>query len=140
VVLAVLLGAGPLTAAPDEETIDALVRRAMSTWRVPGVAVAVVQDDRVVYLRGHGVREAGKDDPVTPDTLFPLGSCTKAFTTTALAVLAGEGKLDWDDPVRRHVPFFRLSDPAADGKVTLRDLVSHRTGVDTHDLLWYHAP
>jgi CubicO group peptidase (beta-lactamase class C family) len=94
----------------------------------------------VIYLKGHGVKELDKKDPVTPDTVFPLASCTKAFTTTAMAMLVDEGKVRWDDPVRKHVEFFHLSDPSADALVNLRDLVSHRTGVGTHELLWYRSP
>ena len=102
-----------------------------------------MRDDAVVYLKGHGLshlREIGGNDKVTPDTVFPLASCSKAFTTTAMALLVDEGKMAWDDPVRRHVPFFRLSDPLADHAVTLRDLLCHRTGLRGHDLLWYRAP
>src|SRR5262249_31284615 len=95
---------------------------------------------RVIIARGYGVKQLGKKEPVTGDTLFPLASCTKAFTTTAMAMLVDEGKLAWDDPVRKHVPFFRLADPLADAKVTLRDLLCHRTGVASHDLLCYRAP
>ena len=104
------------------------------------MAVAVVRGDEVVYLKGFGVRELGGNDPVTPDTLFPLASCTKAFTSTAMAMLVDEGKMDWDDPVRKHVDFFHLSDPLADEEVTLRDLVSHRTGLSPNNFLWYHSP
>jgi CubicO group peptidase (beta-lactamase class C family) len=124
----------------DSAAIDRTVQEAMRYWQVPGVAVAIVRDDAVIYLKGFGVKEIGKKDPVTPDTLFPLASCTKAFTTTAMAILVDEGKMGWDDPVRRHVDFFHLSDPSADALVTLRDLVSHRTGVGSHELLWYRSP
>jgi CubicO group peptidase (beta-lactamase class C family) len=120
--------------------VDAVVRGSLRAWGVPGVAVAIVRDGEVVYLKGHGVKDIRANDPVTPDTLFPIASCTKGFTTTALAMLADEGKLAWDDPVRKHVPFFRLGDPLADQAVTLRDLVCHRTGLAGHDLLWYHSP
>jgi CubicO group peptidase (beta-lactamase class C family) len=80
------------------------------------------------------------DDPVTPDTLFPIGSCTKAFTTTAMAILVDEGKMAWDDHVRKHLSYFHLSDPLADHDVRLRDLVCHRTGLAANDLLWYRSP
>jgi CubicO group peptidase (beta-lactamase class C family) len=126
--------------AADSATIDRIVEEALGFWQVPGVAVAIVRDDKVICLKGFGVREIGKDDPVSPETLFPLASCTKAFTTTAMAVLVDEGKMSWDDPVRKHVEFFHLSDPSADALVTLRDLVSHRTGVGSHELLWYRSP
>jgi CubicO group peptidase (beta-lactamase class C family) len=124
----------------DPRAVDALAKHALQTWHVPGVAVAIVRDGEVVYLKGHGVRDVATGEPVTPDTVFPLASCTKAFTTAALAVLVDEGKLGWDDPVRRHLPSFRLGDPLADRDVRIRDLLCHRTGLRGHDLLWYRAP
>jgi CubicO group peptidase (beta-lactamase class C family) len=125
---------------PDLADLDAVVAEALRSWQCPGMAVAVVRGDEVVYLKGHGVREKGRRDPVTPDTVFGIGSLTKAFTATALAQLVDDGKANWDDPVRKHVPFFRLSDPLADRDVTLRDLLCHRTGLPRRDLLWYRAP
>jgi CubicO group peptidase (beta-lactamase class C family) len=130
----------PAYAALDEGKMDALVRDAQKAFDAPGVAVAIVRDGEVVYLKGFGLKDIGKKDPVTPDTLFPLGSCTKAFTTTAMAMLVDDGKMAWDDPVRKHVEFFHLADPLADADVRLRDLVCHRTGLAGHDLLWYRAP
>ena len=100
----------------------------------------MVRNGEVRYLKGHGLCEAGSDRPVTPDTVFPLASCTKAFTTTVMAMLVDEGKMAWDDPVRKHLDWFHLSDPLADRDVTLRDLVTHRTGVRSHDMLWYRSP
>jgi CubicO group peptidase (beta-lactamase class C family) len=136
-----LLAAIALAApAPDPVPIDNLIRDAMQSWRVPGVAVAIVRPDEVLYLQGHGTRGYGLEEPITPQTLFPLGSCTKGFTTTLLAQLVDEGKLTWDDHVRQHVPTFRLSDPLADADVRLRDLLCHRTGLAGHDPLWYRAP
>lgn len=124
---------------PEPARIDRLVSEALRAWDVPGAAVVIVTPDRVAHLKGYGVREVG-GAPVTPDTTFPLGSCTKAFTTALVPLLAAEGRLGWDDPVRKHLPDFHLSDPAADALVTLRDLACHRTGVASHDLLWYRAP
>ncbi len=142
--LALVLTLVPLRGAPadpiDAAALDRTALDALESWQVPGLAVAVVRDDRVVYLKGHGIREVGRRDPVTPDTIFPIASCTKAFTTTAMAMLVDDGKMGWDDPVRKHVPYFHLSDPLVDGQVTLRDLVTHRTGVGSHELLWYRAP
>ncbi|HEX5270075.1 MAG TPA: serine hydrolase [Gemmataceae bacterium] len=141
---ALLLLAAPVGAAvppkPDPAAVDAAVRDALKAWGVPGAAVAVVRDGEVVYLKGHGVREAGRDRPVTPDTVFPLASCTKAFTTAVMGMLVDDGKLSWDDPVRKHLDWFHLSDPLADRDVTLRDLVTHRTGLRGHDMLWYRSP
>jgi CubicO group peptidase (beta-lactamase class C family) len=122
------------------DTLDRLIGEALRAWRVPGAAVVIVRDGNVEYLAGHGVRTQGEKEPVTPKTLFPLGSCSKAFTTAGLAMLVKEGKLSWDDHVRKHVSFFRLSDPLVDSRVVLRDLLCHRTGLATHDLLWYRAP
>jgi CubicO group peptidase (beta-lactamase class C family) len=143
--LALALSLSPARAAAGGKAdpaagIDAVVRDALKAWGVPGVAVAVVRDDQVVYLRGHGLREIGTDRPVTPDTVFPLASCTKGFTTTVMAMLVDDGKLRWDDPVRKHLDWFRLADPLADRDVTLRDLVTHRTGLRGHEMLWYRSP
>jgi CubicO group peptidase (beta-lactamase class C family) len=126
--------------AIDTKAVDAIVQDALAAFDAPGAAIAIVSADRVVYLKGYGVRELGGREPVTPDTLFAIASCTKAFTTTAMAILVDEGKMSWDDPVRKHLESFRLSDPLADRAVTLRDLVCHRTGLGRHDLLWYRAP
>ena len=124
----------------DVTAVDAIVKKSLETWRVPGVAVAIVRDGEVIYLKGRGVRALDADESITPDTLFPIGSCTKAFTTTATAILVDEGKMAWDDPVRKHLSYFHLSDPLADKDVRLRDLVCHRTGLASNDLLWYWAP
>src|SRR5258708_6470560 len=120
--------------------IDAHAKRTMEQWKLPGLALVVVHKNKLVYLKGFGVRELGKPEPVSPDTVFPIASCTKSFTTLAMGMLADENKLDWDDPVRKHVPYFHLADPLADASVNLRDLVTHRTGVASHDLLWYSTP
>lgn len=131
---------GFLTTTPlRSQQIDELVNGALKAWEVPGVAVVIVTPDRVLHLQGYGEREQGKL-PVTADTIFPLASCTKAFTTALVAALADDGRMRWDDPVRKHLAEFHLSDPAADTLVSLRDLGSHRTGLAPHDLLWYRAP
>jgi CubicO group peptidase (beta-lactamase class C family) len=135
------LAAGPASAqGVDDKAVDAIMREGLKAWQVPGAALAIVKDNKVIYLKAYGVKDLDSKEPVTPDTLFPIASCTKAFTTTAMAMLVDEGKMDWDDPVRKHVDYFHLSDPLADANVTLRDLVTHRTGVGSHDLLWYRAP
>jgi CubicO group peptidase (beta-lactamase class C family) len=142
--LGLALCVAPVSAAspavPDPAAVDAVIRDALKSWGVPGASVAVVRDGEVLYLKGHGVREAGSGRPVTPDTVFPLASCSKAFTTTVLAMLVDEGKMGWDDSVHKYLDWFHLSDPLADRDVTLRDLVTHRTGVGGHDMLWYHSP
>ena len=120
--------------------VDSLVQASMKAWHVPGAAVVIVHGDEVVYMKGHGVREMGSGKPVTPDTLFAIASTTKAFTTLSMAILVDEGKMAWDDPVRKHIPWFRLSDPLASDAVTMRDIVSHRTGLSRHDILWVGSP
>src|SRR5947209_11740857 len=127
-------------AAVDAGKLDKIVNDAMKAWNVPGTAVAIIQDDRVVAAKGYGVKRAGSNDPVTADTIFAIGSATKAFTSCAAAMLVDEGKMAWDDPVRNHVEFFRLADPMANELVTLRDLMCHRTGLSRHDLLWIGSP
>jgi len=125
--------------SPNQAVLEDILSETLKAWHAPGIAVAIVKDDRVVFAT-KGVRELGGDAPVTPDTLFGIGSCTKAFTATALAILVDEGKANWDDPVRKHLPWFRLADPLADHDVRLRDLLCHRIGLSRHDLLWYRAP
>src|SRR5262245_54612719 len=94
------------TAAPaqvvDAAAVDAIVQESLKAWQVPGAAVAIVRGDEVVYLKGFGVRELGKPDPVNAETVFAIGSCTKAFTTTAMAMLVDERKMAWDDSVRKY--------------------------------------
>ncbi len=126
--------------AVDQAALDALMNEAMKYWQTPGAVVVVVRGDEVVYIKGFGVRDVTTKQPVTPDTVFAIGSTTKAFTTAAIAILADQGLMNWDDPVRKHLPYFRLSDPLANESVTLRDTVTHRTGLVRHDLLWYNSP
>jgi CubicO group peptidase (beta-lactamase class C family) len=120
----------------DVAELDQLATESMKAFEVPGAAVVVVKDDKVIYLKGFGVREKGKKSSVTPDTMFAIASCSKAFTTAGVAMLVADGKMKWDDPVRKHVEWFRLSDQAADREVTIRDLLCHRTGMPRHDWLW----
>ena len=129
-----------LAQALDVSKVDALAQAALRAWNAPGIAVAIVRDDKVLLAKGYGVKERGQPDPVTTRSVFAIGSATKAFTTAAMAILIDEGKMSWDDPVRKHIDFFRLSDPLASEQVTLRDLASHRTGLSRNDLLWYASP
>lgn len=150
--LVVLLAGWATPAAADPPAFDkkafdkdvaAAAADALTAWGVPGVAVVVVRNGEVVHLGGYGDRrqaaDGNKAEPVTPDTLFPLASCTKAFTSAAIAALVDDGQMHWDDHVRRHLPTFRLSDEAADKLVSVRDLLCHRSGIAPHDLLWYRA-
>lgn len=123
----------------DPKAIDKVMVNTMKQWRIPGAAVAVIRNDRIVHVAAYGSKDLA-GTPVTTDTLFQIASTSKAFTTTAMAMLVGEGKMSWDDPVRKHVPYFRLSDKCADANVNLRDIVSHRTGLSARDELWDNAP
>lgn len=120
--------------------LDGFVEQVMKDWHVPGLAVAIVKDGRVVYAKGFGYRDVKKGLKVTPDTLFAIGSCSKSFTATSLALLAGEGKVDWDKPLRDYLPDFRLYDSYATSQLRPRDLVTHQSGLPRHDLVWYGSP
>ena len=109
-------------------------------WKVPGCAIAAVKDGEAVFLQGFGWRDIENRLPVTPDTVFAIGSCTKAFTCAALSLLADEGKLDWDAPARDYLPELRLFDAYVTEHITPRDLVTHRSGLPRHDALWYGSP
>jgi len=128
--------------APEQPTLkglDAFIEQVMADWKVPGLGLAVVRDGKVLVSKGYGLRDVENKLPVTPHTLFAIGSITKSFTVTALGTLVDEGKLEWDKPVRDYLPGFRLYDPVASQNVTPRDLVTHRTGLPRHDLVWYSS-
>jgi CubicO group peptidase (beta-lactamase class C family) len=118
---------------------DDWMNQALKDFKVPGVAVVVVQGDKVVLLKGYGMRDTERQLPVTSRTLFAIGSITKSFTVTTLGMLVDEGKLDWDKPVRNYLPGFRMYDPVATEQMTTRDLVTHRSGLPRHDLVWYSS-
>jgi CubicO group peptidase (beta-lactamase class C family) len=116
---------------------DDYVRRLMRDWKVQGLGVAIARGDEIIYSRGFGLRDVEHDFPVTPHSIFAIGSTTKTFTTAALALLADEGKFDWDAPIREYLPTFRLWDAFAGDRMTGKDLTCHRSGLPRHDLMWY---
>ncbi len=118
---------------------DAVIEKAIKDFKVPGLAIAVVKDGEVIYAKGFGQRDIEKNLPVTPRTLFAIGSCTKAFTTFVMGTLVEEGKLEWDRPMRSYLPGFRMSDPIATESITPRDLVTHRSGLPKHELVWLNS-
>lgn len=126
--------ARPSAAALDE--FDVYVAESVRDWNVPGLAIALVQDDSLLFARGYGVREIGEQAPVTEHTRFAIGSTTKAMTTAALAMLVDEGRLNWDDRAIDHLPDFRLYDPYATRALTVRDLLTHRSGLPGTDIYW----
>jgi CubicO group peptidase (beta-lactamase class C family) len=121
--------------------LDRTVTHAMQAFAVPGMAVGIVKDGRLVLAKGYGVREYGKPERVDADTVFQIGSNTKAFTAAALAIMVDEGKIAWDDRVIDYLPDFRLHDPYVTREITVRDLLSHRSGLGAGagDLMFYPA-
>ncbi len=116
---------------------DDYVNKAMKEWEVPGLAIAVVKDDKIVYAKGFGVRQLGKPEPVDEKTIFAIGSSSKAFTSAAIAMLLDEKKLKWDDKVSQYLPEFQLFDPYVTREMTVRDMLTHRIGLERGDQLWY---
>jgi CubicO group peptidase (beta-lactamase class C family) len=131
--------ATPAAGKPGLDGFDDFIAQAMKDWKVPGMAVSVVQGGKVILLKGYGYRDVEKQLPVTPKTLFAIGSITKSFTVTLLGLEAAEGKVDWDKPVRDFLPGFKLYDPVLTEQITMRDLVTHRSGLPRHDLVWYSS-
>jgi CubicO group peptidase (beta-lactamase class C family) len=118
--------------------LDAYVERAMKQWHVPGLAIAIVKNESVVYSKGFGVRELGKPERVDSHTLFAIGSNTKAFTSAAAAIMVDRQKMRWDDKVASYLPGFQLYDPYVTREITIRDALSHRSGLGRQgDMLWY---
>ncbi len=113
---------------------DAYVARVMQEWDVPGMAITVVKDGKVLFKKGYGVRELGKPGVVDTQTLFSCASTTKAMTSTVLGMLVDEGKLSWDDPVTKFIPELRLYDAYVTRELRVRDLLLHNTGLGSHRL------
>ena len=120
--------------------LDDYIAAAMESWQVPGLAIAVIRDGRTVYERGYGVRDVTTGEPVDEHTLFAVGSTSKAFTSAALGMLVDEGRLGWDDRVIDHIPWFEMHDAYATRELTVRDLLTHRSGLARGDAVWYHWP
>jgi len=120
---------------------DAEVTRALGAFQVPGAAIVVVKDGKVILAKGYGVQRVGDRTPSDPHTLFQIASMTKAFTAASLAMLVDSGKIGWDDPVIRYLPDFQLFDPWVTREITIRDLLTHRSGLGlgAGDLLWLHS-
>ncbi|NGZ86255.1 serine hydrolase [Duganella sp. SAP-35] len=135
--LTLMAAAGTCAAAPPAH-FDARVEALRKQIGVPGMAIAIVEDGKTTLARGYGIRQLGAPATVDADTLFPIGSTSKAFTTAALATLVDAGKIGWDDPVIDHLPDFRMADPWVTRELTIRDLLVHRSGLGygTGDLLF----
>jgi CubicO group peptidase (beta-lactamase class C family) len=140
---AVPAAASLVASAADSAALNAHlaadVERTMKLFDVPGIAIAVVKDGKVLAAQGFGVRKLGAPDKVDGKTLFEVASNSKAFTAAALAMLVDEGKLAWDDPVTKHLPDFQMYDAYVTHEMTVRDLLTHRSGLGlgAGDLLWW---
>jgi CubicO group peptidase (beta-lactamase class C family) len=121
------------------EGFDAYMAKTLKDWNAPGVGVGVVVNDKLVFTKGYGFRDYEKKLPFTPATMSPIASNTKLFTAVAAGMLVEEGKLSWDKPVRESVPAIRFHNDQLTDAVTLRDMLSHRTGITRHDTIWYKS-
>ena len=124
----------------DKDFFDGFRKMAedgLKLWDSPSVSVGVVKDGKVVLCEGFGKRDVENDLPATGETLYQIGSCSKAFTATLVAAMVDAGKLDWDTPIKNYVPDVRFYDDFTTENVTLRDLLCHRTGMPRHEYSWY---
>lgn len=120
-------------------SVDGFIDKILSDWNVPGIGIAVVHEDKMVFAKGYGYRDYGAKLPFTPQTIFPVASNTKLFTAIAAGLLVEEGLLSWDRPIREAVPSIRFSTDALNNTVTLRDMLAHRTGINRHDSMWFRS-
>ncbi len=134
-----LMPADPIGAALEAlDGLAEMAEQALLDFQAPGAGIGIVHKGVLIYARGFGLRDVENNLPMTPDSLFAIGSTTKAMTTTVLGMLVEDGQLSWDDAVRDHLPQFKLADEAVAAQTTVRDLVTHRTGMPRHDLMWYN--
>ncbi len=119
--------------------LDKIIENILRDWNVPGCGIGIVMKDRLVFARGYGYRDLEKRLPVTSNTLFQIASNTKLFTATAIGFMVEAGKLDWDKPVQKYVPQIRFYNDELNANVTIRDMLSHRTGISRHDNIWFKS-
>ncbi|MFS8082651.1 MAG: serine hydrolase [Ginsengibacter sp.] len=118
---------------------DKEMEKNLKDWNMPGVGVGIVKNGKLVFVKGYGYRDYDKKLPITGNTLFQIASNTKLFTSTSIGLLVDEGKLDWDKPVKTFVPSIQFYNNELNNNITIRDMLSHRTGVTRHDLIWYKS-
>jgi CubicO group peptidase (beta-lactamase class C family) len=118
---------------------DAYMEQVMKDWNAPGIGIGIVMGDKLVFAKGYGYRDYGKKLPYTITTTQPIASNSKLFTAVAVGLLVEEGKLRWDEPIKQFVPAIRFYNDELDRSVTIRDMLSHRTGVSRHDSIWYKS-
>src|ERR1051325_6391830 len=139
VALTVGLRAQEIDVAKRLDGFDDYMARVLKDWNGPGIGVGIVVGDQLVFAKGYGDRDYGKKLPFTPGTGCPIASNTKLFTAVAAGMLVEDGKLTWDRPVRESVPSIRFYNEELNNAVTLRDMLSHRTGITRHDTIWYKS-
>jgi CubicO group peptidase (beta-lactamase class C family) len=125
--------------AVDLDSFDRMIEKSMADYNVPGLAIGIIKDGEIIYAKGFGYRNIEEELPVTPETLFGVGSLTKAFTAFAMGTLIEEGLMDWDQHVIDALPAFQLWDKHATQNLTFRDLLSHRSGMARHPYMWYNT-
>ncbi len=125
----------------DLKKLDKYYEQVVQDWEIPGMTVGIVQDGKLIFSKGYGVKEVGKSERPDGNTLYAIASNSKAFTTAIIAMLVQEGKLSWNDKVQQYLPYFELYDPYISQQVTIRDLLSHRVGLGTFsgDFIWYKS-
>lgn len=125
----------------DLKKLDKYYEQVVQDWGIPGMTVGIVKDGKLIFSKGYGVRETGKAEKPDGNTLYAVASNSKAFTTAIIAMLVQEGKLSWNDKVKKHLPYFELYDPYVSQETTIRDLLSHRVGLGTFsgDFIWYKS-
>jgi CubicO group peptidase (beta-lactamase class C family) len=133
-------GANPADPKAQFKGFAEFVTKAMAEWKVPGMAVAVIKDGKVILSEGFGWRDVKNNLKVTPQTVFAIGSSSKAFTATTMGLLVDDGKVEWDKPVQEYLPTFKLWDDFATERMTPRDLLCHRSGLPRHEAMWYGSP
>jgi CubicO group peptidase (beta-lactamase class C family) len=128
--------AGTLSAQEPYPGLEAYVSKAMETWKIPGISIAIVRNDSVIYAKGFGAISFDGKTPVSDQTLFEIGSSSKAFTSAVVAMLVSDGKMRFDERLSTYLPDFRMYDPVASADVTVRDALSHRSGIARGELAW----
>src|SRR5436190_4191849 len=136
---AAIAGTASAQAREPYPGLDAYITKAITAWNIPGVGVAIVRNDSVIYAKGFGTLGVTNRSPVNERTLFEIGSSSKAFTATLIAMLVSDGKMRWDDRITNYLPDFRLYDPIANEAVTMRDALSHRSGIARGELIFLGA-
>ena len=139
--LALLIANSSYGQSQPLDTLDQYIGKLMQHFGAPGLAIAIVEDGEIQYAKGFGTRTINKNEPVDDNTLFAIGSISKSFTPIALAMLVDEGKIDWDDKVIKYLPYFQLYDPYVTNSFTIRDLLTHRSGLKSVSggTLFYHS-